>query len=928
MFRHDLRHSGVSPYHDASPTGTFWKYNTGSALGSPVIGPGGTIYIPASSWLYALNGNGTLKWKCWIGSSTRSTPAIADDGVIYVGSNDYKLYAINPDGTQAWSFPTGGKVTSSPAIAPDGTVYVGSWDGNLYAVNPDGTEKWSCAVGGVVDISSPAVGSDGTVYIGSHDDNIYAINPDGTEKWHYTTGGQVLTSPAISPDGSTIYASSYDSYLYAISSSGTLQWRFPLVLQFGNTASSPAVAPDGTIYIGSNAGTLHAVNPSGTEIWRFETSSDIRSSPAVSADGTIYFGCWDGYVYALNPDGTEKWHLLTKGSIYSSPAIAADGTVVINSWDGYTYGNLNSTPPPTVPPSDLTAAVLSDTQARLNWQDNSPDEFGFRIERKLVPGGTYAHVANVGPNVTTYDDADGLSSGLTYYYRVCAYQEGGNSPYSNEAPVTMPGLAAPSDLVATAISGTRIDLQWTDWSANELGFKIQRMTGPSGFCRQIAVVPADTVAYSDTSVNPATVYYYRVCSFDATGDSTWSNTAWAVTDGMDFTEISRGNLSRKQMALTFDAGDLPVRSGLLDVLRDRQVYCTFFPTGRVAEQLPWDLIQIATDGHVIGNHSYSHPDFTSITDAEIIEQLSQADEILYNLTGHHTRPYFRVPYGFKDAHVLSVAESIGFRHVFWTVYSCDLCGWTVQQIIDTTLNNAGNGVVMLYHCKAENTEIAMPTIIDALRAQGYELVTVPEIVAPKVVSSPPGTINTGWNLISIPIEPATPNPPVVFRGIDIDGTLYRWDKETASVVAYDAWNPGGFGQLSADEGYWLRVDAPTTIKCAGAEVTNDRHIKLPQALPHPTGAWTMIGYPFETAQEWSNCRIHNPNAPEPKTRSVTEAKAAGWISSMLWSWDSSTQSVVDVGLPEDWPMSTQIEPWHGYWMRPFVNGLELIIPKP
>jgi len=927
MFRHDLRHSGVSPYHDPAPGAAFWKYNTGGSYSSCAIASDGTIYIYAGWTFYALNPDGTLKWTRYMGNSTRSTPAIGDDGTIYVGSNDYRLYAINPNGTLKWSFLTGGQISSSPAIAPEGTIYVGSRDGNLYALNPDGTQKWAQTFGGEVHVSSPAVGSDGTIYVGSYDYNLYAINPDGTEMWHYTTGKEVLSSPAISPDGSAVYASSWDRYLYAISSGGTLLWTFPLALQYGNTSSSPAVAPDGTIYIGSNAGTLHAINPAGVEIWRFETGSDIRSSPAISADGTIYFGCWDGYIYAVNPDGTEKWHFLTDGSIYSSPAIAADGTIVVGSLDGYTYGNLNSTPPPTTPPSDLTAAVLSDSEARLTWQDNSPDEFGFRIERKLVPGGTYTHVANVGPNVTTYDDA-GLGSGLTYYYRVCAYQEGGNSPYSNEAPVTMPGLAAPSDLVATAVSETQIDLQWTDRSANELGFRIERLRGPNGFFRQIAVVGTDTNTYSDTSVNPAASYYYRVCAFDAARDSTWSNTAWAVTDGMDFAEISTGNTSRKHMALTFDAGAVPIRPGLLDVLRDRQVYCTFFPTGWVTEQEPWNLVQIATDGHVIGNHSYSHPNLTNLTDAEIIEQLTITDEIIHTLTGHHTRPYFRAPGGARDARVLSVAESIGFRHVYWTAGGGDFGSWTIQQIIDNTLNNAGNGVVMLYHCLPENTEIAMPTIIDTLRGQGYELVTVPEIIAPRVISSPPGTINAGWNLISIPIEPATPNPPVVFRGLNIDANLYRWDKETASVVAYDAWNPATFGMLSADEGYWLRLDAPAIIKCAGAEVTTDRYIKLPQALPYPSAAWTIIGYPFETAQEWQNCEIYNPNAPEPKTRSVAEAKTAGWISSMLWSWDSTTQSVIDVGLPEDWPMSTQIEPWHGYWMRTFVNGLELIIPKP
>ena len=72
-----------------------------------------------------------------------SSPAIASNGILYVGSYDFNLYAINPDGTQKWVFPTKYFIDSSPAIGPDGTIYVGSEDKNLYAINPDGTQKWA-----------------------------------------------------------------------------------------------------------------------------------------------------------------------------------------------------------------------------------------------------------------------------------------------------------------------------------------------------------------------------------------------------------------------------------------------------------------------------------------------------------------------------------------------------------------------------------------------------------------------------------------------------------------------------------------------------------------------------------------------------------------------------------------------------------------
>lgn len=93
-----------------------------------------------------------------------SSPAIASDGTIYIGSYDNYIYAIDIEGNRTWGFKTGGDVLTSPAVGPDGSVYVGSADGSLYAFSPYGEKKWeyeacSGADGGVDTRVTPAVGS-------------------------------------------------------------------------------------------------------------------------------------------------------------------------------------------------------------------------------------------------------------------------------------------------------------------------------------------------------------------------------------------------------------------------------------------------------------------------------------------------------------------------------------------------------------------------------------------------------------------------------------------------------------------------------------------------------------------------------------------------------------------------------------------------
>lgn len=138
------------------------------------MAPDGTIYFGSwDGYLYALYPNGTMRWRCEVGSGTETTPAIASDGTIYVGGDD--LYAVYPNGTMRWTFNLGASryiFKSCPAISAEGTIYIGvdigdAAGGEILAVNPNGTERWRKLISDEWVDSSAAIAADGTVYIGS-----------------------------------------------------------------------------------------------------------------------------------------------------------------------------------------------------------------------------------------------------------------------------------------------------------------------------------------------------------------------------------------------------------------------------------------------------------------------------------------------------------------------------------------------------------------------------------------------------------------------------------------------------------------------------------------------------------------------------------------------------------------------------------------
>ncbi len=191
---------------------------------------------------------------------------------------------------------------------------------------------------------------------------------------------------------------------------------------------------------------------------------------------------------------------------------------------------------PAVPnaPTSLAATAVSGSQINLTWTDNADNETGFKIERCIGADCTdFAQITTVGANVTSYSNT-GLTASTSYSYRVRAYNAAGDSAYSNTASaVTQAAPAvpnAPSNLAATAVSKSQINLSWTDNATNETGFRIERCKGAT--CTnftQIATMGANVTSYADSGLRANTTYSYRVRAYNAGGDSAPSNIAAATT---------------------------------------------------------------------------------------------------------------------------------------------------------------------------------------------------------------------------------------------------------------------------------------------------------------------------------------------------------------------------------------------------------------
>ncbi|MFC7322607.1 LysM peptidoglycan-binding domain-containing protein [Halobacillus campisalis] len=221
--------------------------------------------------------------------------------------------------------------------------------------------------------------------------------------------------------------------------------------------------------------------------------------------------------------------------------------------------------------------------------------------------------------------------------------------------------------------------------------------------------------------------------------------------------VTKGNTSSKVVALTFDDGaDGTNVENILQTLSSNNVKSTFFLTGSGTNHHPQKIKNIVSKGHEIGNHSYSHPDFTKLTAAQIKDELERTEDIIKSTTGRSTKPLFRAPFGAVNSSVLSAVGNAGYKHtIHWNIDTVDWKGNSAADIRNRVLNNIVPGSIVLMHtgAGASGTPGALPGIISNLKNQGYQFVTVSNLLnSGELSSTGTHTVKAGDTLYSLALK--------------------------------------------------------------------------------------------------------------------------------------------------------------------------------
>lgn len=201
------------------------------------------------------------------------------------------------------------------------------------------------------------------------------------------------------------------------------------------------------------------------------------------------------------------------------------------------------------------------------------------------------------------------------------------------------------------------------------------------------------------------------------------------------------NQGRKLVALTFDDGpSYATTPRLLDILKEKGAKATFFVVGTMAERAPELLKREEAEGHEVGSHTVGHGNLAKMGVGEIVADMGRMNEIFRNALGREVE-ILRPPYGsYTDA----TKSSVGVPMVFWTVDTLDWKYRDPARVRSEAVGSAFDGAIILMHDIHATTIDAVAGIVDDLRRQGYEFVTVSELAAARGTTMQKGAVYGGF----------------------------------------------------------------------------------------------------------------------------------------------------------------------------------------
>lgn len=303
----------------------------------------------------------------------------------------------------------------------------------------------------------------------------------------------------------------------------------------------------------------------------------------------------------------------------------------------------------------------------------------------------------------------------------------------------------------------------------------------------------------------------------------------AILLGLGITAPKAEAAARRLAAITFDDGPGPYTDRLLDGLKARGVKATFFMLGSRAEMYPSVVKRAYREGHQIANHSYDHPDLTTLSDAGVRSQIQNTNRILSYTCGKGTDYLVRSPYGSENSRTRSL---IGAPLVMWSVDPLDWKYRNAQTVKNNIVGSTFDGAVVLVHDIHSTSVDGVLAAIDVLQSQGYELVTVRELYRRRGVAMQSGADHhsckpNGTDLGAIPA-------PVITNEA-ADGKLEVTIQAQAGTTVYYSTDGTDLNQESKKYTGPFTVQTPCTIRAVAAyNMNGSRSAETAVTITKPT----------------------------------------------------------------------------------------------
>lgn len=388
----------------------------------------------------------------------------------------------------------------------------------------------------------------------------------------------------------------------------------------------------------------------------------------------------------------------------------------------------------------LTIKSTNNSQI-LTWERNGKN-ISYEVYRKETEG-DFSLVRTIGEEDDTSYTAESLNSATLYKYKVVAVKGKRKSKGVTIEGTTIPVI--PSNLSASTQVELSLTLVWSD-SQNVAGYDLKFGSANDLSDATTTTVSLDGItidentglrSYTYTNLEEGAVYYFSIRSFcDKDIYSDWTPiTSARVTRAVNMAGIDP---SAPMVAITFDDGpdSSDVTSRILDAFAKSGGHATFFQLGNLVENYPDKVQRMVDEGHEVGNHTYDHTHMkNSVTSDDII----RANDSIERVCG--VRPYsFRCPGGESTDLIIDTCNSQGMSVYHWSLDTRDWSSRDANAVVSEIKNNVKDGDIILMHNIYSSTADAVEEILPWLTEQGYQLVTVSQLIQAKTGEPPiPGT---------------------------------------------------------------------------------------------------------------------------------------------------------------------------------------------